>query len=515
MTVADADLRLTAQATDTRPFAPFEWLLALRYLRARRKEGFISVIAIFSFLAILLAVAMLIIVMAVMNGFHKEMIDKILGLDGHVVVVRGDTDDFVDYQDYAKRLQAAAGVNKVMPLIEGQVIAQTPNYSHGSKVRGLTEEALKALPQIAKNIKFGTFDGFDSQEGIAIGTGLARLLGARAGSAITLVAARGAKTPFGVMPRIKSYKIVAVFEMGMSEFDRNIIFMPLGESQRFFGKGDAVDVLEVLVDDPENVERAVIAMESVGIPSLRYYTWKQRNLSFLSVLQVERNVMFIVLSIMFVVAAFNIISGLIMLVKDKGREIGILRTMGATQGAIMRVFLIIGASIGVVGTLAGFLVAVLFCWRIDEIRQFLAWRDGHRPVRPEHLLPCQDAGGPQLADHRDHRRDGARPVDPGHPLSLLARLAARPRGSPPVRVILCTTPTPARSCNCATCAASSGRATARSMCSEAPAWIFTPGRRWPSWAPLEPASPLSCTSRGCSRRPTGARSSSTAGTARN
>jgi len=372
MTAAAADTRLTASAADTRPFAAFEWLIALRYLRARRKEGFISVIAIFSFLGILLAVAMLIIVMAVMNGFHKEMIAKILGLDGHVAVVRTDTEDFADYQDYAKRLEAAAGVRKAIPLIEGQVLAQTPQLSHGAKVRGLSEEGLKALSEISKNIKSGTIDGFDSQEGIAIGTGLARLLGGvRAGGTITLLAPRGVRGPFGITPRIKVYKIAAVFEMGMSEFDRNIIFMPLAEAQRFFSKGDAVDVLEVLVQDPEKVERAVAAMEDVGITSLRFYTWKQRNMSFLSVLQVERNVMFIVLSIIFVVAAFNIISGLIMLVKDKGREIGILRTMGATQGAIMRVFLIIGASIGVVGTLAGFLVAVLFCWRIDEIRQVL------------------------------------------------------------------------------------------------------------------------------------------------
>jgi lipoprotein-releasing system permease protein len=376
MTVAAADTGLTAPAGNTRPFAGFEWLIALRYLRARRKEGFISVIAIFSFLGILLAVAMLIIVMAVMNGFHKEMIAKILGLDGHVAVVRQDTADFPDYRDYAKRLEAAAGVKKAIPLIEGQVLARTPRFSQGAKVRGLSEEGLKALSEVSKkdNIRSGTLDGFDGQEGIAIGVGLARLLGGvRAGSTISLLSPDGPKTPFGVSPRIKVYKIAAVFEMGMTLFDNGIIFMPLGEAQRFFGKGDAVDVLEVLVHDPEKVEKAVNAMADLGIPSLSFYTWKQRNLSFLSVLQVERNVMFIVLSIIFVVAAFNIISGLIMLVKDKGREIGILRTMGATQGAIMRVFLIIGASIGVVGTLAGFLVAVVFCWRIDEIRKFLQW----------------------------------------------------------------------------------------------------------------------------------------------
>lgn len=367
---------MTVPATDTRPFAPFEWLLALRYLRARRKEGFISVIAGFSFLGILLGVATLIIVMAVMNGFRKELFAKILGLDGHVVVIRTDTANFPDYEKIAKRLEAVPGVKRAMPLIEGQVIASTPALAHGSKVRGIDEEGLNALPLIAKNVKAGTLVGFERQDGIAIGTGLRRLLGADVGDRITLISPRGARTPFGVVPRIKAYKIAAVFQMGMSEFDRSIILMPLAEAQRFFNKGDAVDVLEVLVDDPENVEKSVAAMEDAGIPSLRFVTWKQRNASFFSVLQVERNMMFIILSIIVLVAAFNIISGLIMLVKDKGREIGILRTMGATQGAIMRVFLITGASIGVVGTLAGCLFAILFCWRIDEIRHFVAYLTG-------------------------------------------------------------------------------------------------------------------------------------------
>jgi lipoprotein-releasing system permease protein len=202
------------------------------------------------------------------------------------------------------------------------------------------------------------------------------LLGTSLGDSLTLISPRGARTPFGTVPRIKSYKVVAVFEMGMSEFDRSIIFMPLAEAQRFFDKSGAVDVLELIVHDPENVDKLAAALEDADIASLRYYTWKQRNAGFFSVLEVERNMMFIILSIIVLVAAFNIISGLIMLVKDKGREIGILRTMGATQGAIMRVFLITGASIGIVGTFAGLLFAVAFCWRIDEIRHFVAWLTG-------------------------------------------------------------------------------------------------------------------------------------------
>jgi lipoprotein-releasing system permease protein len=367
---------MATPATDTRPFAPFEWMLALRYLRARRKEGFISVIAGFSFLGILLGVATLIIVMAVMNGFRNELLGKILGLDGHVIVVRQDHPDFPDYEAYAKRLAGAPTIKHVVPLIESQVMVTTPAQQVGAKVRGITEEGLKTLPLIANNVKAGTLKAFDAQDGIAVGIGFKHLLRVDVGDTVTLVTPRGARGPRGVVPRIKAYKVVAFFEMGMAEFDRRMVFMPLKEAQRFFEKGDMVDALDVLVDDPETVEKSVAAMKEVGIPSLRFIDWRQRNNSFFTVLEVQRNAMFIVLSIIVIVAAFNIISGLIMLVKDKGREIGILRTMGATQGAIMRVFLITGASIGVVGTLAGCLLGVAFCWKIDDIRRFVSWLTG-------------------------------------------------------------------------------------------------------------------------------------------
>lgn len=283
----------------------------------------------------------------------------------------------------AKRLEAVAGVKYAVPLIEGQVIASTPAQALGGKVRGLSEEGLKALPQISKNIRAGILDGFDSQEGIAIGVRLAQLLRVNVGDNVTLVSPRGATTPFGTAPRIKSYKIAALYEMGMAEFDRSMIFMPLAEAQRFFNKVDSVDVLEVIVEDPENVGQYVANMKAAGIQSMHYVDWRQRNESFFTVLEVERNMMFIILSIIVLVAAFNIISGLMMLVKDKGRDIGILRTMGATKGAIMRVFLITGASIGVVGTLAGCVLGIVFCWKIDEIRQFVAWITSTRLFDPE------------------------------------------------------------------------------------------------------------------------------------
>jgi lipoprotein-releasing system permease protein len=360
------------QASGTGAFAAFEWMLALRYLRARRKEGFISVLAGFSFLGILLGVFTLITVMAVMNGFRKELFSKILGLNGHIIVNKVAS-DFDGYDDVARRLSGVAGVRTVFPLIEGQAMASTPAQAIAGFVRGVREDGIKSLKIIADNVRMGTLDGFDAQDGIAIGTRLANVLRVGVGDMLTLVSPRGATTPFGTAPRIKPYKISAIFEMGMSEYDRTMIFMPLAEAQRYFGKGNSVDVLEVLVGDPEAVAATVAALKAAGVPGLHFSDWRQRNESFFTVLEVERNMMFIILSVIVVVAAFNIISGLIMLVKDKGREIGILRTMGATQGAIMRIFLITGASIGVVGTLTGALLGVIFCWRIDEVRRFVAW----------------------------------------------------------------------------------------------------------------------------------------------
>ncbi|MGE3064457.1 MAG: lipoprotein-releasing ABC transporter permease subunit [Hyphomicrobiaceae bacterium] len=372
-----------AVAKDTKPFSAFEWMLAARYLRARRKEGFISVIAGFSFLGILLGVATLIIVMSVMNGFRKELFNKILGINGHIVVNKIGDDPFADYQDVAKRIVRVPGIQAALPLIEGQVMASTPVQALGGLVRGMTEQGLKDLHLVSDNVRFGTLDGFDGQEGIAIGMRLANALRVNVGDAITLVSPRGATTPFGTAPRIKRYPIAAIFELGMSEYDRTMIFMPLGEAQRFFSRGSGIDAIEIMVADPEQVTSYVAELRKLGDSSLYFSDWRQRNESFFTVLQVERNMMFIILSLIVLVAAFNIISGLMMLVKDKGRDIGILRTMGATKGAIMRVFLITGASIGVVGTLGGFLLGVVFCWKIDEIRQFVSWLTNTRLFNPE------------------------------------------------------------------------------------------------------------------------------------
>jgi len=362
-------------AADTKPFAPFEWMLAGRYLRARRKEGFISVIAGFSFLGIMLGVATLIIVMAVMNGFRTDLFKKILGLNGHVVVYKIG-DDFSDYEDYVKKATSVAGVKQALPLIEGQIMVSSAAQALGAIVRGMREADIRKLDLVSDNIRFGTLDGFDNQRGIAIGTRLAHALRVNVGEKITLISPRGASTPFGTAPRSKTYPIAAVFELGMSEYDKTMIFMPLSEAQRYFSKPDDVDVLELFVEDPEKVDDYAKDLKAALGDRMHISDWRQRNETFFTVLEVERNVMFIILSLIVLVAALNIISGLIMLVKDKGRDIAVLRTMGASKSAIMRVFLITGASIGIVGTLAGLILGVVFCHYIDEIRQFVTWVSG-------------------------------------------------------------------------------------------------------------------------------------------
>ena len=360
------------QRTRAKPFSAFEWMLAGRYLRARRKEGFISVIAGFSFIGIMLGVATLIIVMAVMNGFRKDLFAKILGLNGHVIAHKIG-EPFSDYADIAKRIEAVMGVKAAIPLIEGQVLVSSAVQATGGLVRGISEASLQKLPLVWNNVQAGTLKGFDGQRSIAIGQRLANELRVTAGDTITLVSPRGATTPFGTAPRSRPYKIGAVFELGMSEYDRMMVFMPLEEAQRYFSKGQQVDVLEIIVDDPEAVDRFAEEIRRAAGPTIQVSDWRQRNETFFTVLEVERNVMFIILSLIVLVAALNIISGLMMLVKDKGRDIAILRTMGATKGAIMRVFLITGASIGIVGTLAGFVLGVVFCWNLEPIRQFVAW----------------------------------------------------------------------------------------------------------------------------------------------
>jgi lipoprotein-releasing system permease protein len=371
-----------AEPTGAHPFSAFEWMLSLRYLRARRKEGFISVIAGFSFLGIMLGVATLIIVMAVMNGFRQELLSKILGLNGHLLIQPLES-PLTDYAAVADRVSKVDGVYLAAPLVEGQALASSPFNASGVVVRGMRGADIAKLTQISRNIKQGTLDGFDDGQGLAIGSRLADQLSVRAGDNITLVTPRGAVTPMGTTPRIKTYKISAVFEIGMSEYDSAFVFMPLIEAQAYFNRAADVTAIEVYTDDPDQIDRFRQPVTDAAARPIYMVDWRQRNATFFNALQVERNVMFLILTLIVLVAALNIVSGLIMLVKDKGSDIAILRTMGATQGAMMRVFLITGASIGVVGTLVGFLLGTVVCLNIEEIRRFLSWLTNTELFSPE------------------------------------------------------------------------------------------------------------------------------------
>ena len=366
----------------TRPFAPFEWMLSSRYLRARRKEGFISVIAGFSFLGIMLGVATLIIVMAVMNGFRSELLGKILGLNGHLLIQPLES-PLTDWKDVADRVNKVSGIRLAAPVVDGQALASSPFNASGVLVRGIRAADLDNITSIAKNIKQGTLEGFDEGKGVAIGRRLADQLSIHAGDNITLVAPRGAVTPMGTTPRIKPYKVAAVFEIGMSEYDSTMVFMPLAEAQAYFNRANDVTAIEIYTVNPDRIEQYRKAVtEAAGRP-IYLVDWRQRNSTFFNALQVERNVMFLILTLIVLVAALNIVSGLIMLVKDKGSDIAILRTMGASQGAIMRVFLITGAAIGVVGTLTGLVVGLVVCLNIESIRQFLSWLTNTELFSPE------------------------------------------------------------------------------------------------------------------------------------
>jgi lipoprotein-releasing system permease protein len=371
-----------AESTGTHPFAPFEWMLSLRYLRARRREGFISVIAGFSFLGIMLGVATLIIVMAVMNGFRQELLSKILGLNGHLLIQPLES-PLTDYAAVADRVSKVDGIYLAAPLVEGQALASSPFNASGVVVRGMLGADLTKLSQIAGNIKQGTLEGFDNGQGLAIGRRLAEQLSVRAGDNITLVSPRGAVTPMGTTPRIKAYKIAAVFEIGMSEYDSAFVFMPLTEAQAYFNRAGDVTAIEIYTNDPDRIDRFRQSVTDAAARPIYMIDWRQRNATFFNALQVERNVMFLILTLIVLVAALNIVSGLIMLVKDKSSDIAILRTMGATQGAMMRVFLITGASIGVVGTVVGFLLGTVVCLNIEEIRHFLSWLTNTELFSPE------------------------------------------------------------------------------------------------------------------------------------
>jgi lipoprotein-releasing system permease protein len=373
---------IMTDVTSTRPFAPFEWMLSLRYLRSRRREGFISFIAAISFLSLTIGVAALIIVMAVMNGFRTELLDKILGLNGHLLIQPLDS-PLTDWEAVAARVAAVPGVRLAAPVVEGQALASSPFNANGVLVRGIRGADFVRLGTIASNIRQGTLAGFDDGQGVAIGRRLAEQLSIQAGDSLTLVSPRGAVTPMGTTPRIKPYKVAAIFEIGMSEYDTAFVFMPMPEAQAYFNRAGDVTAIEVYVDNPDHVDRFRKPIADAAQRPIFMIDWHQRNATFFNALQVERNVMFLILTLIVLVAALSILSALIMLVKDKSQNIAILRTMGATQYAVMRVFMITGTAIGLIGTATGLIVGTLFCSNIESIRQFLSWLTNTELFPPE------------------------------------------------------------------------------------------------------------------------------------
>jgi lipoprotein-releasing system permease protein len=350
-------------------FNTFERMVAFRYLRARRQEGFVSVIAIFSLLGIALGVATLIVVMSVMNGFREDLIDRILGFNGHLGVY-AEAGPLADYDPMAAKVRAVPGVVSATPLVEGQVMATSDAGAAGALVRGIRPDDLRSRELIAQHIVAGSLADF-GDDSIAIGDRLARRLGIAVGGKVTLISPQGNDTAFGTIPRLKTYTVAALFDVGFYEYDNTFIYVPLPAAQVFFKLPNAVSYLEVFVADADQTSReAHMITAALGRP-VRILDWQQTNSSLVNAVEIERNVMFLILSLIILVAAFNIISGMIMMVKDKGRDIAILRTMGASRGMILRIFMLSGASIGVVGTLAGFALGVAFTDNIEAIRHFL------------------------------------------------------------------------------------------------------------------------------------------------
>jgi lipoprotein-releasing system permease protein len=357
----------TADQTPPGAFSHLEWMIAWRYLRARRKEGAISVIAGFSLAGILLGVGTLIVVMSVMNGFRAELVGRILGAQAHIVVLPSAPEGLTDYDALAAAIAGNPNVTRASPMIEGQVMASSNAGNSGALIRGMRKQDVLSLPGVAHpEDSSGSLDDFE--HGVAIGAGLARKLRLGVGDKITLINPRGLTTILGTTPRIKSYHVTYIFRIGMSEYDKVFVFMPLEEAQAYFNKVDRADGVEIMVTDPDRVEAIGTEIYPLIGSHAYLWNWQRANGSFISALKVESNVMFIILSLIFVIVALNIVSGLIMLVKEKGRHIAIMRTFGMTRGSILRIFFICGSAIGVVGTGLGVIAGVLFVTYIHEIQ---------------------------------------------------------------------------------------------------------------------------------------------------
>jgi lipoprotein-releasing system permease protein len=351
-------------------FSAFERLVAFRYLRARREEGFVSVIAGFSLAGIALGVGTLIVVMSVMNGFRAELLGRILGVQSHITVssLQGP---LPDYDAVAERLKQLPGVRSVAPMVDGQVFVSASGTGVGAYMRGYRQEDFRNRSQLADSLVRGSIDEFRGEDAAIVGVKMAQALRLGVGSTFKAISPQTTATMGGSLPRIREFVVVGVFDVGMYEYDSSYIFIPLEAAQIYFKQRDGVGKFEVMANNPENVDQVKAELAKALGPGFELSDWQLATASFFGAVEVERNVMFLILTLIVIVAAFNIISGQIMLVKEKGRNIAIMRTMGATRGAILRVFLLSGASIGIVGTFVGCLLGTAFAANIETIRRWL------------------------------------------------------------------------------------------------------------------------------------------------
>lgn len=369
-------------------FGSFERMVAKRYLRARKGERFVSVIAIFSLIGIALGVGTLIVVMAVMNGFKEDLLGRILGLNGDLTVYGQMTYEgaqpITDYNNLSLRFEKEPHIVAAIPFTENQVLLSAGNYNTGGMVRGMTAEGLKKLKVVSSSLDPSALASFKGDNSIIIGETLAEQAGLGIGSSITLISPKGSATVMGNIPRIKSYTVTGIFDSGMHEYNSAYVFLPLQAAQKFFQTGDGVTGIQIFTNDSTHIQDITQGLQrKFSADHLRYADWTSSNNAFFGAVQVEQNVMFLILTLIILVAAFNVISSLIMMVKDKTSDIAVLRTMGASRGAIMRIFLMCGASVGVTGTLIGTVIGILFCKNIEHIRQGLQKLTGTNLFNPE------------------------------------------------------------------------------------------------------------------------------------
>ena len=354
-------------------FNAFERAVAGRYLRARKGERFVSIIAIFSLVGIALGVATLIVVASVMTGFQNEVVNRVLAANGHVVLQAYAGDKIEGYAKLAADIAAVPGVVSATPVLDGQVlITGEHGGGTGGLLRGITEEDLRKLRQVSANIIAGSLDAFRGDDAIVVGAGLATMFRLTPGSRITLVSPQGAATAFGTIPRVRAYRIAAVFDAGLATFNNSVVFLPMPAAQVFLQTGDAVSAIELRIADPQHPRAMVDRIRPLlGGRQLLLRDWTRANDQIVAVLQIQKNTMFIVLGMIILVAAFNVISSLIMLVKDKRRDIAVLRTLGASSASMLRIFIMCGAFVGVAGTFLGTLLGVTVCWNLVAIQHFV------------------------------------------------------------------------------------------------------------------------------------------------